>query len=149
MPERLVDVIQKRKGLLHVFPVTIDRVDAQPADFERKALESAAFAGLVPNEQLRELSAELHVCHSGPLEPQCDDLGVLAETPAGLEQMVRERAYFLWEKAGQPKGRADDFWHKAETEHLRHRAYALWEREGRPNGRAYEHWCQVCRQQDI
>jgi Protein of unknown function (DUF2934) len=58
----------------------------------------------------------------------------------GLDQVVRERAYLLWEQAGRPDGRADDFWHQAQHERFCERAYALWEREGCPEGKADEHW---------
>ena len=34
---------------------------------------------------------------------------MLAETKAGLDQVVRERAYLLWEQAGRPDDREDDF----------------------------------------
>jgi hypothetical protein len=62
---------------------------------------------------------------------------------AGLDQVVRERAYLLWEQAGRPDGRADDFWHLAQHQRFCERAYALWEREGRPEGKADEHWFRV------
>ena len=65
---------------------------------------------------------------------------MLAETKAGLDQFVRERAYLLWEQAGRPEGRADDFWHQAQYERFCGRAYALWEREGRQEGKADEYW---------
>lgn len=29
---------------------------------------------------------------------------------------IEARAYLLWEKAGQPKGRDDEFWHLAQQE---------------------------------
>ena len=34
------------------------------------------------------------------------------------EEVIRERAYLLWEQAGRPEGPADDFWHKAQTQIL-------------------------------
>ncbi len=34
------------------------------------------------------------------------------------EEVIRERAYLLWEQAGRPEGDADDFWHKAQTQIL-------------------------------
>ena len=35
------------------------------------------------------------------------------------EEVIRERAYLLWEQAGRPEGHAeDDFWHKAQTQIL-------------------------------
>lgn len=144
MPEKLVDVHQSSKQLLHVFPVTIDRAEAGCEDYEREALERAAAAQLVPDEKLRELSAHIHTSHGGTLEPYGDKLGVLAETKEGLSQFVRERAYFLWEEAGGPEGRADEFWDRAKYELVQARAYSLWEREGHLEGMADEHWyrCQ-------
>jgi hypothetical protein len=65
---------------------------------------------------------------------------VLAETNAGLDQVVRERAYLLWEQAGRPDGGADDYWHQVQHQRFCERAYALWEREGCPEGNADEHW---------
>src|SRR5580658_2653317 len=115
MPERLVDV-KTGERVLHTFPVTVSDPTAKTGEegFKKKALEAAANAELVPNKDLETLSAAMHVCRSGPLEPGPDPLGVLAETPAGLNQVVRERAYLLWEQAGRPDGRADDFWYHAQ-----------------------------------
>jgi Protein of unknown function (DUF2934) len=78
----------------------------------------------------------MHVSRGGQLTPYGDPHGVLAETKAGLDQVVCERAYLLWEQADRPDGCADDFWHQRFCE----RAYALWEREGCPEGKADEHW---------
>jgi hypothetical protein len=36
-----------------------------------------------------------------------------------LKRRVRERAYFLWERAGRPVGRADEFWQQALNEDAR------------------------------
>jgi len=33
-----------------------------------------------------------------------------------LEEMIRKRAYELWEKAGMPQGRSDEFWFTARAE---------------------------------
>lgn len=32
------------------------------------------------------------------------------------EDQIRARAHELWEAAGRPEGRRDEFWHKAEQE---------------------------------
>jgi hypothetical protein len=99
MPERLVDVEKQGANVLHTFPVTI----SPPADeeaFKHKALEAAGHAKLVPNEELGSLNAKMHVTRGGQLTPYGDPHGVLAETKAGLDQFVRERAYFLWERPG-------------------------------------------------
>ena len=41
----------------------------------------------------------MHVSRGGQLTPYGDPHGVLAETKAGLDHIVRERAYLLWERA--------------------------------------------------
>lgn len=33
-----------------------------------------------------------------------------------LEHRIRERAYALWQQAGSPDGRQDEFWHQARQE---------------------------------
>jgi hypothetical protein len=37
----------------------------------------------------------------------------------------RATAYFLWEQAGQPSGREDDFWYKALDQHIHANAEKL------------------------
>ena len=34
--------------------------------------------------------------------------------PQSTEEQIRERAHQLWEIAGRPEGREDEFWHEAE-----------------------------------
>lgn len=141
MPERLVDV-KTGERLLHTFPVTISNRAAESGEeaYKKKALEAAANAALVTAGVLRSLSAQMHVSRSGTLEPSTDPLGVLAETKEGLDQVVRERAFSLWEQAGRPAGRAADLWCLAQHQRWCDRAYALWQREGCPEGKADEHW---------
>jgi hypothetical protein len=31
----------------------------------------------------------------------------------GLEQRIRERAFYLWQEAGRPEGGEEEFWHRA------------------------------------
>jgi hypothetical protein len=146
MSERLVDISSPEKTL-HTFPITIGSSDdnATPgvAEYEEKALKAAAHAQLVPDAELGNLTASMHVSRSGPLEPYGDDLGVLSQTKQGLDQAVRTRAYFLWKESGCPRGRSDEFWHHAYKQHLSDRAYVLWQQEGCPEGRADEHWHQI------
>lgn len=144
MAERLVD-IKSGERVLHTFPVTPSERTSEPEDesAKKKALEAAANAKLVPNHELDTLSATLHVGRGGPLEPQPDVLGVLAETKEGLEQVVRQRAYLLWERAGCPADKSEEFWRDAQHQRLSERAFALWEREGRPEGKADEHWYRM------
>ena len=143
MAERLVDVERKGAEVLHTFPVKISDPAKEEDAFKEKALEAAANAKLVPNEQLENLNAKMHVSRGGQLTPFGDPHGVLAETKAGLDQVVRERAYLLWEQAGRPDGSADDFWHQAQHQRFCERAYAMWERDGRPEGKADEHWHRI------
>ena len=144
MAERLVDVEQHERTL-HTFPVTVSDTTAGADEeaFKGKALEAAAHAKLVPNPELQNLNAKMHVSRGGPLELSTDPLGVLAETKAGLDQVVRERAYLLWEQAGRPDGQAEEFWCQAQHQRWRERAYALWEREGWPEHKANEHWYRI------
>jgi Protein of unknown function (DUF2934) len=139
MPERLVDVEKQDSRVLHTFPVTIS-APAEEQAFKEKALEAAGNAKLVPNDELESLDAKMHVSRGGQLTPFGDPHGVLAETKAGLDQVVRERAYLLWEQAGRPDGSADDYWHQAQHQRFCERAYALWERKGCPEGKSDEHW---------
>ena len=141
MPERLVDV-KTGERVLHTFPITVSEQTAETGEdaYKKKALEAAANAKLLPNKGLRTLSAKMHVSHSGRLEPEPDPLGVLAETKEGLDQVVRERAFLLWEQAGRPDGSAAEFWCQAQYQRWCERAYALWEREGSLAGKADEHW---------
>jgi hypothetical protein len=36
--------------------------------------------------------------------------------PAFEDHKIRDRAYALWDKAGQPEGREEEFWYDAERE---------------------------------
>jgi hypothetical protein len=38
--------------------------------------------------------------------------------PAPTDEQIRNRAHKLWEQAGKPEGREDEFWHLAEQELL-------------------------------
>lgn len=38
---------------------------------------------------------------------------VMPDTDEVTEQRIRERAFQLWQDAGCPEGRADEFWHLA------------------------------------
>jgi hypothetical protein len=40
----------------------------------------------------------------------------MSETDQGHQDEVRRRAYEPWEKAGQPDGRNEEFWHTALAE---------------------------------
>ncbi|MEJ0015790.1 MAG: DUF2934 domain-containing protein [Acetobacteraceae bacterium] len=141
MPERLIDVSNGFGTVLHTFPVVVDDCDALSDDvFCEKALKLAAHAQLVPADDVRTLTAKVHVARGGPLAPYGDDRHILEGTRQGLENVLRERAYFLWQNAGHPDGQDAEHWCRAFDQHLRERAYFVWLREGCPEGRAEEHW---------
>jgi hypothetical protein len=141
MTERLVDVLDSRKTVVHTFPITLSGPDASTAaQYEDKALQAAAYAQIVPNDDLHGLTTRMHVSRGGALAPYGDDRDVMSQTKQDLEQAVRESAYFLWQGDGCPEGRADEYWQRADEQHLRERAYFLWQQEGCPEGRANEHW---------
>jgi hypothetical protein len=144
MAERLVDVLNSNKTVLHTYPITIGAPNIIPNDteYKGKAMRAAAHAQSVPDANLNGLTTRMHVSRGGALAPYGDDRGMLSETKQGLDQVVRERAYLLWEKDGCPHGRAEEYWHRAHDQHLRERAYILWQQEGCSEGRAEEQWHQ-------
>jgi hypothetical protein len=40
----------------------------------------------------------------------------MSHMPNTTEEQIRSRAHQLWEIAGRPEGREDEFWHEAERE---------------------------------
>jgi hypothetical protein len=144
MAERLVDVLGKNGNVIHTYPITLAESDAaDDAKYKAKALEAAANGQLVPDAELKSLTARIHLGRGGRLAPYGDTLAGDSQTKVGLEHAVRERAYLLWEQDGRPEGRAEEYWHQALDQHLRERAYVLWQQEGSPEGRAEEHWRRV------
>jgi hypothetical protein len=75
-------------------------------------LKAAAYAQLVPDADLKDLTTRMHVSRGGALEPYGDHRDVLSQTKRGLDQVVRERAYVLWQQEGCPEGRAHEYWHR-------------------------------------
>ncbi|HTH49225.1 MAG TPA: DUF2934 domain-containing protein [Candidatus Limnocylindria bacterium] len=146
MVERLVDVMDANGAVLHTYPVAIKDSDpgAGDAEYEKKAMQAAANSELVPHDELGGLTTRMHVSRGGALAPYGDVRATLSETAQSLEQAVRERAYFLWERDGRPHGQSEECWTRAREEHLRERAYVLWQQQGCPDGRADEHWHQTC-----
>ena len=130
MVERLVDVLDSRGNLRHVFPIRIEGSADSNSLYEKKALEAAVFEKLVPDNEVSGLTARMHISRSGPLAPYADDRDARAQTKASLDEIVRERAYALWEQEGRPDGRATEHWRLAQEQHLHERAHALWEQEG-------------------
>jgi len=144
MEERLIDVFDKYGRALHTFPVQVEDADsASEDDIKAKALKLAARAQLVPEADVANMTARMHVSRPGPVTPIGDDRHILSGTKQGLEKVVGERAYFIWQQEGCPDGRAEEHWYIALEQHLRERAYFLWLHENCPEGRADEHWRQA------
>ena len=61
------------------------------------------------------------------------------EPEANLDQVIRDRAYLLWEQAGRPDAGADEFWHESAASDIlrrRRRDVEAGRRSGRQGGRA-------------
>lgn len=145
MEERLVDIIDSNGRVLHTYPITLGETGegAGDAEYQTKALQAAAHGQLVSDTELLGLSARMHQSRAGRLQPSSDEISTTSQTRLGLEQVVREQAYALWEQEGRPDGRAEEFWHRALEQHLKGRAYVLWQQEGSPDGGADKNWHQT------
>jgi hypothetical protein len=115
MEERLVDVLNEKNNLLHVFPVKMDARAAPPrdADFEQKAIKAAVASEIVPPSDAGKLKARPHISRGGPVAPYGDALQTKHEQYIRLQQRIRDRGYFLWREDGCPDGRADEYWYRA------------------------------------
>ena len=115
MTECLINVLNARNTVLHVFPIPVgDQGNAAEAvDPEQEALQLAAAMQLVPEAEMADLRARPHVCRGGPLTPYGDVLETRRQMQERTEQRIRERAYYMWRHEGCPEGRADEHWHRA------------------------------------
>ncbi|WP_306751617.1 DUF2934 domain-containing protein [Paracoccus actinidiae] len=140
-----MDIIDSSGRVLHTYPITIGETGegAGDVEYQAKALQAAAHGQLVSDAELPGLSARMHQSRGGRLQPSSDEISTTSETKLGLEQVVREQAYALWEQEGRPDGRAEEFWHRALEQHLKGRAYVLWQQEGSPDGGADKDWHQT------
>lgn len=108
MEECLVDVLNARDTVLHVFPVAVEN----PASAPQEALKAAADLHLVPESEAGGLHARPHVSRGGPLAPFGDVLTAGHQSQEQAEHL-RTHAYFLWQQAGCPDDRAEEHWHEA------------------------------------
>jgi len=115
MKERLVDVLNDKNNVLHVFPVTVEKPDAPPTegDLEQLALKAVVTSGIVPKSEAKKLRTRMHVSRGGQLAPVGDALQTKHEHNMRIEQRIRDRAYFLWQEAGCAENQADEYWHRA------------------------------------
>ncbi len=115
MKECLVDVLNARDTVLHVFPIAVEDQEGVPKDAGcvQEALKTATDLHLVPEAEMEGLHARMHVSRGGQLTPFGDVLEVRRQSQERTEQRIRERAYFLWQQEGCPKNRAEEHWHRA------------------------------------
>ncbi len=115
MQECLVDVLNARDTVLHVFPIAMKDKDgaANEAECVQEALKVAADQQLVPETEMDGLHARVHVSRGGQLTPYGDVLEVRRQSRERAEQQIRTRAYFLWQQEGCPEDRADEHWRQA------------------------------------
>ncbi len=137
MMEQLVDLVRRDGTVLRTYPVAIENPED---DLKSKALQVAEHAKMLPDHDGDTATVRVHVDRGGPLLPYGDDRHVLSGTRQGLEKVLRERAYFIWQHDGHEHGRAEEHWHRAFEQHLRERAYFLWLQHGCPEGLASKHW---------
>ena len=115
MKECLVDVLNARETVLHVFPIAVEDQDGTPktVDPEREALKLATLLQLVPEAEIEGLHARPHVGRGGQLMPYSDALNTRCQMEERAEQRIRERAYFLWQQESCPENRAEEYWRRA------------------------------------
>jgi Protein of unknown function (DUF2934) len=63
------------------------------------------------------LSKEDSMHRERPVDERLESLNAVQNVEV-TEEVIRERAYLLWEQAGRPEGDADDIWQKAQTQIL-------------------------------
>ena len=114
MKECLVDVLNERDTVLHVFPIPVEKDDGTPipVDPEQEALKAAAMVKLADETEI--LHARPHVSRGGPLTPYADVLEERCQAFERAQQRIRERAFFLWQDEGCPGDRALEHWHRAQ-----------------------------------
>ncbi len=115
MKECLIDVLNVRDTVLHVFPIALQNHDGTPkaVDPEREALELANLMQLVPEAEAEGLHTRPHVSRGGQLMPYGDAFETKCRCLERAEQRIRERAYFLWRQERCPENQAEEHWHRA------------------------------------
>lgn len=113
MKNCLVDVLNARDTVLHVFPIAVENQDGTPnsVDVEQEALKLAGAMQLAPETDV--LHARPHVSRGGQLMPYGDPSAATHTQSETTEQQIRERAYFLWRQEGCSDNRADEHWDRA------------------------------------
>ena len=100
MTERLVDVLNSNRAVLHTHPITIGapNITSNDTEYETKAAKAAAHAELVPDADLKNLTTRMHVSRGGALAPYRDDRSVLSETKQSRTRLCANSHIFFGRK---------------------------------------------------
>ena len=115
MKECLIDVLNARDTVLHVFPIAAEDQDHVLTETEcvQEAIKVATHLRLVPEAETGGLHGRVHVGRGGQLTPYGDVLEIRRQSQERAEERVRTRAYFLWRQEGCPENRAEEHWRQA------------------------------------
>ena len=115
MKEHLIDVLNARDTVLHVFPIAAEDQDHVLTETEcvQEAVKTATLLHLVPEAETEGLHGRVHVGRGGQLTPYGDVLEIRRQSQERAEEHVRTRAYFLWRQEGCPENRAEEHWRRA------------------------------------
>ncbi len=115
MKECLVDVLNARDTVLHVFPIVVENQDgtSNAVDAEQEALRLAASMQLVPEAETEGLRARPHVSRSRQLTPCNDPADAVRKVVERNAHCTQVRAYFLWQHEGCSENRSEEHWRRA------------------------------------
>jgi Protein of unknown function (DUF2934) len=86
-----------------------DEAEGRLQEFARQMDEKAALLSAKPDANIETKSDHSHRSKITMPDDQPAD-------PNERENRIRERAYHLWEAAGRPQGRDQEYWEQAETQ---------------------------------
>lgn len=97
MKNCLIDVLNIRDTVLHVFPLAVENQDGTPrsVDVEQEALKLAGAMQLAPETDV--LHARPHVSRGGQLMHYGDPAAATHTRSESTAQQICERAYVLWQ----------------------------------------------------
>ena len=100
----------------HIHNVQLTRVAVARGHSRSEAVQAA----IKEFEKQRNVTHWSLIAHGYDILPAAvDEKNLNSDQHAKVtEEVIRERAYFLWEQAARPEGHADYFWHKAQTQIL-------------------------------
>ena len=115
MKECLIDVLNVRNTVLHVFAIPLEDADGNPRSVnpQQEALRLAARLQLVLEKDAEGLHARPHVSRGGALQPFGDALETKHRVERLMERHVRELTYFVPQKQRHPESEFEGRWLRA------------------------------------